>query len=45
MTKEQTKKRIDYLKMELAHHKYHDGWTLNGMKEELEQLEKKSCLT
>ena len=41
MTKEQIKKRIGYLKMELAHHRYHDGWTLKGMKEELKSLEKK----
>ena len=44
MTKEQIKKRIEYLKMELAHHGYHDGWTLKGMKEELKLLEKK-CQT
>ena len=39
MTKIQIKERIKYLKMELAHHGYHDGWVLKGMKEELEWLE------
>tara|TARA_Y100001963_G_C6736540_1_gene426712 strand:+ start:26 stop:172 length:147 start_codon:yes stop_codon:yes gene_type:complete len=40
MTKEQIKKRIKYLKSELAHEGYHDGWTLEGMKKELSKLEK-----
>ena len=40
MTKEQIKKRIDYLKMEITHEGYHDGWTLKGMREEVEWLEK-----
>ena len=35
------KERIDYLKMELVHEAYHDGWVLKGMKEELESLEKR----
>jgi len=39
MTKEQMKDRIKYLKMEIAHSGYHDGWTLKGMKEELRWLE------
>ena len=34
MTKEQIKERIEYLKIELAHHGHHDGWVLKGMKEE-----------
>ena len=41
MTKEQIKKRIDYLKMEITHKGYHDGWVLKGMKEELDILERK----
>ena len=32
------KERIDYLKMEIIHSGYHDGWVLKGMKEELERL-------
>ena len=40
MNKEQLKDRIKYLKSELAHEGYHDGWVLKGMKEELEVLEK-----
>ena len=32
-------KRIKYLKSELAHEGYHDGWTLEGMKKELKELE------
>ena len=40
MSKEQIKDRIKYLKMELAHSHYHDGWTVKGMKEEKEWLEK-----
>tara|TARA_B100000073_G_scaffold344861_1_gene352580 strand:+ start:246 stop:380 length:135 start_codon:yes stop_codon:yes gene_type:complete len=40
MTKEEIKKRIKYLKSELAHEGYHDGWVIKGMREELEKLEK-----
>ncbi len=40
MTKEEIKKRIKYLKSELAHEGYHDGWVIKGMGEELEKLEK-----
>ena len=40
MTKEEIKKRIKYLKSELAHVGYHDGWVIKGMREELEKLEK-----
>ncbi len=39
MDKEQMKKRIKYLKTELAHAGYHDGWTLDGFKKELKELE------
>ena len=40
MTKEEIKKRIKYLKSELTHEGYHDGWTLKGMKDEKKWLEK-----
>ena len=40
MTKKQIDERIKYLKTEIAHHGYHDGWVLKGMKEELEWLHK-----
>ena len=33
--------RINYLKSELNHHGYHDGWTIDGMKKELTELTKK----
>ena len=39
MNKEQIKDRIKYLKMELIHEGYHDGWVLKGMREELESLQ------
>ena len=42
-TKEQMKERIEYLKMELTHHGYHDGWVLKGMKAELNWLEEQLC--
>ena len=38
--REQAEERLRYLKSELAHEGYHDGWTLKGMKEEVEWLEK-----
>ena len=41
MTKKQIKDRIEYLKMELTHEGYHDGWVLQGMKQELKKLEDK----
>ena len=41
MNKEQIKESIKYLKMELIHEAYHDGWVLKGMKEELESLEER----
>tara|TARA_B100000424_G_C22870192_1_gene463406 strand:+ start:53 stop:187 length:135 start_codon:yes stop_codon:yes gene_type:complete len=40
MTKKEIKKRINYLKSELSHEHYHDGWVIKGMREELEKLEK-----
>ena len=42
--KKQIQERIKYLKIELVHHGYHDGWVLKGMKEELEWLEEQLCL-
>ena len=39
MNKKQLKDRIKYLKTELAHEGYHDGWVLMGMKIELKELE------
>tara|TARA_A100001391_G_C4827610_1_gene213120 strand:+ start:369 stop:518 length:150 start_codon:yes stop_codon:yes gene_type:complete len=39
MNKKQLKDRIKYLKTELAHEGYHDGWVLMGMKKELKELE------
>ena len=37
-----TSDRIEYLKSEIAHGNYHDGWTLEGLKEHLKELEEKS---
>tara|TARA_Y100001963_G_scaffold144887_1_gene217663 strand:+ start:563 stop:859 length:297 start_codon:yes stop_codon:yes gene_type:complete len=39
VTREQALRRVDYLKTELGHENYHDGWTIKGMKEELKWLE------
>ena len=41
MDREKIIERISYLKMELAHHGFHDGWVLKGMREELKELEDK----
>ena len=41
MNEEQIKKRIDYLKIEIAHGRFWDGYALNGMKTELKELEEK----
>ena len=41
MNKKQTKERIKYLKSELAHSHYHDGWVINGLTDELNKLTKK----
>ena len=40
MNKIQIEDRIKYLKSELAHEGYHDGWVLKGMREELKKLRK-----
>ena len=40
MNKKQIKERMRYLKTELAHSHYHDGWVLNGLNEELSKLNK-----
>jgi|TARA_B100000073_G_scaffold345934_1_gene356121 hypothetical protein len=34
-------KRIKYLKTEIAHEGYWDGWALEGMRDELSELETK----
>tara|TARA_R100000234_G_C4889534_1_gene130853 strand:+ start:101 stop:457 length:357 start_codon:yes stop_codon:yes gene_type:complete len=39
VSRERAEARLQYLKTELAHESYHDGWTLKGMKEEVEWLE------
>jgi len=38
--RKQAEERLRYLKSELIREGYHDGWTLKGMKEEVEWLEK-----
>jgi hypothetical protein len=40
VSRKQAEERLRYLKSELAHSHYHDGWTLKGMREEVEWLEK-----
>ena len=41
MTKKQKiKKRISYLRSEIAHAGHLDGWTLKSLQKELEELEK-----
>ena len=40
VSRKQAEARVKYLKSELAHEGYHDGWTLKGMREEKEWLEK-----
>jgi hypothetical protein len=37
--RKQAEERLKYLKIEIAHEGYHDGWTLKGMREEVEWLE------
>lgn len=39
ISRERAQARLEYLKVELAHEQYHDGWTLKGMREEAEWLE------
>ena len=41
MELEKINKRIEYLKTELAHERYWDGWVVAGLKQELKQLTKK----
>ena len=38
MDLEDIKTRIKYLKEEIAHGGYHDGWVLSGFKKELKEL-------
>ena len=38
---EKIKKRIEFLKVEIAMGAYLDGWTLAGLKKELKNLEEK----
>ena len=40
VSRKQAEERLKYLKSELNHEGYHDGWTLKGMREEVEWLEK-----
>ena len=39
VSRERAQARLNYLKTELAHRNYHDGWTIKGMEEEVEWLE------
>tara|TARA_B100000287_G_C19970774_1_gene518420 strand:- start:11 stop:151 length:141 start_codon:yes stop_codon:yes gene_type:complete len=41
MSKQKIQDRIKYIKMELAHHHYHDGWVIKGLNDELNKLIKK----
>ena len=38
ISKERAIRRIEYLETEIAHEGYWDGWSLQGMREELEWL-------
>ena len=40
MNKKHIEERIDYLKIELAHSGFWDGWSIKGMKKELTKLKK-----
>ena len=40
ISRERAEKRLRYLKTELAHEGYWDGWSVKSMKEEKEWLEK-----
>ena len=40
MNQKKINERIAYLKSELAHSGFHDGWVINGLKAELDELEK-----
>ena len=35
------RKRIEYLRGELTHERFHDGWVVAGIKQEFKQLQKK----
>ena len=39
VSRERAQARLDYLKTELAHERYHDGWTIKGMKDEADWLQ------
>jgi len=39
VSRERAQARLQYLRTEIAHDSYHDGWTLQGMKDEVEWLE------
>ena len=41
MNQKKIEERIAYLKSELAHSGFHDGWVIKGLQEELNQLEAK----
>ena len=38
MKLEKINKRIEYLKTEIAHERYWDGWVVAGLKKELKKL-------
>ena len=38
MTKKQIEKRLEYLKKEIAHEKFWDGYVMKGMKKEFKEL-------
>ena len=40
VSRKQAEERLKYLKSELAHEGYWDGWSLKGMREEVEWIEK-----
>ena len=40
VSRKQAEERLKHLKSELTHEGYHDGWTLKGMREEKEWIEK-----
>ena len=39
VSRERAEARLQYLRTEIAHEDYHDGWTLQGMKDEVKWLE------
>ena len=40
VSRKQAEERLKYLRTELAHERYWDGWSVQGMREEAEWLEK-----